>query len=68
MEHIFCLALFIWDSASVVCIAATSWTGGLVFGLAGILNVIDISNKIHSFDHGKSYSISQLINDKLRNL
>ena len=47
--------------ALFICIAATSWTGGLEFGLAGILGAIDISDIIHSFYHDKSSSISQLI-------
>ena len=48
------LRFFIWNVAPAVCIAGTSWTGGLVFGLAGIPGVIDISNIIHSFDNDKS--------------
>ena len=43
-------------------------TGGLVSGLAGIVSVIDNSNFIHSFDHDKSSSTSELINGKSKNL
>ena len=50
------------------CINATARTGGLVFGFPGIPGVIDISDLIHSFDHDKSSSISQLINSKSRDL
>ena len=42
--------------------------GGLAFGLSAIVGVIDISYIIHSFDHDKSNSISQLINGKSRDL
>ena len=50
----------------VVCLAYLSGMGGLAFGLPGILGVIDISDIIHSFDHEKSSSVSQLINGKSR--
>ena len=48
------LALFIWNAAPVVCIAAASWIEEYVFELAGILGVVDISNacsfiKIYSY-------------------
>ena len=49
--------------APVVCIA-TSCTGGL----RTALNVLDISETTHLFDHEKSSSISQLINGKSRDL
>ena len=62
------MALSIWNVTPVVCIAATSWAGRLASGLAGIVDVIDIPDVIHSFDHKKLSSISQLINCKSRNL
>ena len=43
-------------------------TGGLAFGFSGIPGPIDISDIIHSFEHDKSSSISQLINSKSRDL
>ena len=60
------LALLIWNVALVVYIAALGWKGGLAPRLATIIDVIDISDIIHSFDHHKTSSISQLINDKSR--
>ena len=50
------------------CTASLAKTGGLAFGFAGTLGVIDISDIIHSFAHDKSSSISQLINGKSRDL
>ena len=61
------LGLFIRNFASVVCIADTSGTGGLAFGLPGTADVIDISDIICSFDHDKS-NILQLINCKSKDL
>ena len=49
--------MFVWNSAVVVHIAATFWTGRLASGLAGILSVIDLSDIIRSFDYDKSSSI-----------
>ena len=46
------LALFIWNVAAVVCIAATARTGGLASGLPATLDIIYISDIIRSFDHG----------------
>ena len=57
-----CVVLSDLYSVQAVCIAGTSWTGGLVFGLAGIPGVIDISDIIHSFDNDKSkfyFTVSQ---------
>ena len=54
--------------ALVVYLASISGTDGLALVLPAILGVIHISDVIHSFDHDRSNSISQLINDKLRNL
>ena len=62
------LALFVWNSAPVVCIASLTWTGGLALGLPAIAGVIDISDTIHSSDHDKSIPIWQLINGKSRDL
>ena len=42
--------------------------GDLVFGLPATLAAIDISDIINSFEHDKSNSISQLINEKSRDL
>ena len=42
--------------------------GRFALGLPAIAGVTDISDIIHSFDHGKSSSISQLINKKSRDL
>ena len=39
----------------------------LVFGLAATSGFLYISDIVHSFDHDKSSSISQLINGKSRN-
>ena len=52
--------------ALVVCITGTYWTGRLASELRVILGITDISDIIHSFDNGKSSSISQLINGKSR--
>ena len=52
----------------VVCIAATSGPGGLAFGSPSTACIIIISDIIHSFDHQKSSSVSQLINGKSRDL
>ena len=62
------LALFIWNVVPVVCIASTSKSGRLAFGLPATLGAIDISDIIHSFDHDQSSSVSQLINGKSKNL
>ena len=58
--------VFIWNVAAVVCIAGTSWTGGLASGFSDILGVIDILDIIHAFDHDKSISVSQLISGSSR--
>ena len=42
--------------------------GGLALGLARFLEVLYTSDIIHSFNHDKSSSISQLINGKSRYL
>ena len=57
------MALSIWNVTPVVCIAATSWAGRLASGLAGIVDVIDIPDVIHSFDHKKNkfyFTVNQL--------
>ena len=59
---------FIWNVAPVVYIAVTSRTGQLASLLPGILSITDISDIIHSFDHDKLSSVSQLINRKARDL
>ena len=50
--------------APVVSITDTSSTVGLTSGFPDILDMIDVSDIIHSFEHAKSSSISQLINRK----
>ena len=60
--------MVIWNVILVVCIAATSPASGLASGNGGILGIIDISDIIHSFDHDKSISISQIVNGKSRDL
>ena len=53
---------------SVVSLASSAETGGQALELRGSAGVIDISDIIHSFDYGKSVSISQLINGKSKDL
>ena len=49
------------NGAPVICFAAMSGIGGLGSGLPGTAGVINSSDIIHSFEHEKSSSISQLI-------
>ena len=58
------VALFIWNVAIFVSIASLAGLGGL----AGTAAILDVSDIIHSFDHEKSSSVSQLIEWKSRNL
>ena len=46
-------SLFIWNVVPVVCIAATFWTVGLVFGLSTTPGVIDMSDIPNSLDYSK---------------
>ena len=55
------MALFIWNVSPVVCTAAMAGTGGSTFGLPNTIVVTDISDIVHSADHGKSSSVSQLM-------
>ena len=58
------LALLIWNVALAVYIAAPGWKGGLASRLANIIDVIDIWNIIHSFDHnlkGTTASMSKVL-------
>ena len=57
-----------WQLELVICIAATTRTGGLASGLPSTAGIIDISDIIHSSDHEKSSCISQLINAKSNDL
>ena len=60
--------MFFWNIAAVACIASTFETCGLASRLPDNADVIDNSDVIYSIDLDKSNSISQLINDKSRNL
>ena len=61
------MALSICNVTSEVDFTWIIGLGGLAFALAGTSGVLYISDTMHSFDHGKSSSVSQLINDKSRN-
>ena len=62
------LASFIWNVVPVVNVASLAGTGELASGLVGTSRVLDISDVIQFFDHGKLSSISQLIKDKSRDI
>ena len=59
---------FVWNVALVINVAYPALTGEFEFGLATTAAVLDISEIIKFNNHGKSSSISKLIQCKLRDL